>query len=230
MSDPISVSLIGGSLFRKLSMAAQIGALVDTKAFPPVVSQIDVPHLFLKSLSVPDGGGAFTIVILNGLDKPLKKIAEFPDTGVQKGYPAVTDFGKHASRPDEVPAARPDPSNPGSFLYGLGLYTYDSTDSISQFNFSCKGAMALSAGDDDTTIAIRWQTAWGWIHPTVAACANLPDKYKDLADFYKTAPDGQDPVKSLSPKVNVDASLIWYRDQVVFERGHIIVWVQDPSK
>jgi hypothetical protein len=231
MSTPNTVSFVTDSLFRKLTWAARVGALADIQVSPPQFSTIDIKDLFVKPLQVADGGGAFSIVVINSLDKPLKKVTEYFETGQQTGYPALTDFGKHATRPDEIPAAMPDPNNPGNTLHGLGLYTYDTTPSSFAVYFSCKGALVLSTGDADSNIAIRWQTAWGWIHPTVAVSANYTDDYKDLQDFYSNVADSQGPLLSASTKAKAFASMIWRRDSFdpAKEYGYIVVWVTDPA-
>jgi hypothetical protein len=204
-----------------LIWGAQTGVPMDYAAIPPTpnpkLKLMDLMNPLMNLYKAVEAG--FMIVIVNSLDQPLKKSGEDLEAGQQVAYPATTDFGKHASKPDEIPAARPDLADPSSTLHGVAVYCYE-TDNWA----TGAGALSFSTGTGGPTIAVMWQLKYGWNTPVVAVTANLLDEYDSLNDFFTKAAAKQGPKASTGAKANLHVSTM------STEPYHFVVWVQDPAK
>jgi hypothetical protein len=224
--NPIGVTLLRDPLAQQLKDAAQAVPFVINvpphKAGPrPGPTPAD-----MRELMLPMGIGgtdpttikvSYAVVIINSLPAPLVLAGGAAKKGSQGGYPALTDFGKHASKEHQIPGTFPDPLQPDTNLYGVGAYHFepDQWNGIEyalSFSYKPNGAGPL--------IGVAWKYETLWIKPISAVTADL-GIYKDIGDFYDNLAKSGNTVQS---DVGAETT-VW----AAFDSHCLYVWVRDSK-
>jgi len=218
---PIAVTLLGDPLAPQLKTAAQTGAFqVNTRKghLPMAQGQTTarIQHLMRPLGARADVGTAlsgdpWTVVIVNSLPHPLVLAGTEPRTGTQIGYPAISDFGKHASKEHQIPGTF---EGTGTKLYGVGAYQIDwgSVEYAWTFSYKPGGAGPL--------VAVAMKKEFGWINPLYAVTADV-SKFNGAKGFYDNLSNtGSDTQFDVGAETTIWAT---YADSTIY------VWVRDSK-
>ncbi len=139
----LPVALVDISIAAHFCNTAQVGT--STLNDGTVIGPLDLLPALIPARSPagsPSEPAAMTVVILNSLPTPLSLVVDpYCKHGHMMAYPAITQpnaAGKTGVKAHQIPASRPDPLNPASTLYGLGVYGFADDGA------GCAGAMMFS--------------------------------------------------------------------------------------
>jgi hypothetical protein len=190
VGTPIAVTLLEQPLFNAMANAATMNGTCLLSA-ACVVSPTECFQML--GLNVTDQDD-LPVIIVNGLDKPLKRTQYIDVHSAQKQYPVKTDgSGTATFEPDVIPGARAHPYKPEVLLYGAGAYCFTKT---ARGFFWNDGAMEFADMDGGHKFAV----AWSCDTPTgVAAVATDLTAYKsDLQTFYDQTASGNNAIATSS--------------------------------
>lgn len=217
------VRTISSQQISKLSGGAFIGIhdLLSATIVQPSTKSPNAPFLDI-------GCG---VAILNCLETPLTLAEAYYKHGHQTCYPAISDLvtAKTGIKVHEIPAARPDPLNPGQMLYGLGMYGFASDGA------GCAGALAFSYKAKGAGPFIGIAYRWGMVFygDQVGMSADLSAKYgSSLQSFYDATADDTEVTSDASTGVTVSGVMPqnMYTHDADFQMDNIgkvvTVWVR----
>jgi hypothetical protein len=224
--NPIAVTLVGDPLAQQLKTAAQTGSFqVNTRPGHHIRVNLAPTTARIQHLMRPLGATAdvqtalssdpWTVVIINSLPNPLVLAGTEPRTGAQIGYPAIADFGKHATKEHQIPGTFDDPAQPGNKLYGVGAYQMDWGSVEYVWSFSYK-----ADGKSGPLVAVAMKKLGGWIDPLYAVTADV-NKFNGPKAFYDNLSNsGQNVQSEAGAETTILAS---YSDSTIY------VWVHDSK-
>jgi hypothetical protein len=213
--NPISVTLLGDPLAQQLKTASQTGNFqINTrkghKNLPQGVTSTDIADLMHPLGLGPTGAYYYRIVIVNSLPSPLVLADTAPRAASQVGYPAISDFGKHASQNHQIPAKFND-------LYGVGLYHFQFG---STFEFEYGLSFSYKPGGTGPQVAMAIKFGALWINPIWAVTADL-SSYNSLGGFCDSLSNSG---KTVQSDVGAETTL-W----ASYSGGTYYVWVHDSK-